>query len=205
MRIVAATPSGRAENGKRGAWCDRSSSPPCKPLPVAWFKRAHEDPDGGSKLGEDGLAGKPMGFGEARNGCVVEAHGKEDGLLVFPEQGQPGTDVIGVAHRRHDAEGSASEGASHLGNELFAAVPDRAEGTLLIAIKAAGMTTEVSQLVKGRPVPVDRLVERHLRRNLHIVERGDIVRFGSTDAKVSTMATIGILLPTGRSRRRAWW
>ena len=47
-------------------------------------------------------------------------------------------------------------------------------------------TCDVTYFVEHGAVPVGRIVVRCLRRYLHIVERGNVVRFGSANANVST-------------------
>ena len=47
--------------------------------------------------------------------------------LVLAEHLEPGAEIVGVAHRRHDAEQGAHEGAGHFGDQLFLGIQRRAE------------------------------------------------------------------------------
>jgi hypothetical protein len=42
--------------------------------------------------------------------------------LILAQHLQPGTDVVGVAHGRHDTERGTDEGTRYFGDQLFACV-----------------------------------------------------------------------------------
>ena len=50
------------------------------------------------------------------------------GVVILAQNIQPGGDVIGVPHRRHDAERGAAE-AAFIGDQLLEGILFRAEGT----------------------------------------------------------------------------
>lgn len=46
----------------------------------------------------------------------------DDGAVVFAQDVEPGAEIIGVAHRRHDRQCRADEGAAHFGHQFFARI-----------------------------------------------------------------------------------
>jgi hypothetical protein len=59
----------------------------------------------------------------------------------------PGTDVVGMAHGRHDAERGADERASHLCNQFLTRVRFGAERTRVVTVKAGCMTGPMDVIV----------------------------------------------------------
>ena len=55
-------------------------------------------------------------------GLRRRARGAHDGAIILAQHLEPGTDVVGVAHGRHDAELGTNEGTRHFGDQLFARV-----------------------------------------------------------------------------------
>ena len=64
------------------------------------------------------------------------AGGADDGAVVLAQHLQPGTEVVRVAHGRHDAERRAYEGARHFRDQLLARIGFRAIGTGQVAGEA---------------------------------------------------------------------
>jgi hypothetical protein len=73
---------------------------------------------------------------------------------------------------------------NHLGDQFLEGVFLRAEGAGEIAVQPAVMAAGVTQLVQGRPVPVDRLEIGLRRRHLHIVVGRNVEGPVAADAEV---------------------
>src|SRR5580693_956099 len=94
--------------------------------------------------------------------------GADDCSVVFSQQLQPGGDIVGMAHRRHDAERSTAESGVHLRYQLFERVFLRAEVAGKVAVQPVGSSTGMPQLMQRRAVPVDRLEIGLRRRDLNV-------------------------------------
>ena len=92
--------------------------------------------DGLARIGPEG----EQVVGRLRSG----AGGADDGAIVFAQHLEPGADIVGMAHRRHDAERGADEGAGHLGDQLLLGIQRRAESAGQIASEPRGMTDPVA-------------------------------------------------------------
>src|SRR5260221_59315 len=103
-------------------------------------------------LGRTGAEGEQV-VGRLRRG----ARGADDGAIVLAQDLEPGSDIVGMAHRRDDAERGADEGAGHLGNQFLLRIQRRAETARQISPETGGMAAPMAELVQGCPVPVDRL------------------------------------------------
>ena len=55
-------------------------------------------------------------------GLRCRARSSHDGAVILSQHLQPGTDVVGVAHGRHDTERGTNERTRHFGDQLFARV-----------------------------------------------------------------------------------
>src|SRR5438445_5559596 len=55
-------------------------------------------------------------------GLRCRARRTDDGAIILAQHLQPGTDVVSVAHGRHDTERGTNEGTCHFGDQLFARV-----------------------------------------------------------------------------------
>src|SRR5271156_2593025 len=67
------------------------------------------------------------------------ARGARDRAIVFSNDLEPGSDIVGVTNSRGDARGGANEGAAHFRDESLARINWRAEHARLVAIEARGM------------------------------------------------------------------
>ena len=122
---------------------------------------------------------------EEEVGGLARLRGRaDDGAIVLAQHLEPGADVVGVAHRRHDAERGATERGVHLGHQLFERVLLRAERAGEIAIEPVRGAAGVTELVERRAVPVDRLEIGLRRRDLHIVVRGHVEGAAAADAEI---------------------
>src|SRR6266567_4149430 len=99
---------------------------------------------------------------------------------------EPGTDVVGMAHGRHDAERGADERARHLGNQLLARVGFAAERTRVVAVKAGCMTGPMTELMECSPVPIDRFEISRRRWHLHEIAGRVVVGARTADAEIRT-------------------
>lgn len=101
--------------------------------------------------------------------------GPDDGAVVLAHHVEPGTEIVGMSHGRHDAERRACERRRHLGDELLLGVLLRAERTGQVAAQPVLGARPVAELVQRGPMPVHRLEIGLRRRHLdgvghHVVE-----------------------------------
>ena len=108
----------------------------------------------------------------------------DDGAIVLAQHLQPGTDVVGMAHGRHDAERGAAEGGIHLRHQLLERIFLGAEGAGEIAVQPVRGAAGVTELMQRGAVPVDRLEIGLRRRHLHIVVRWCVEGAAAADAEV---------------------
>ena len=99
---------------------------------------------------------------------------------------EPGADVIGVPYGRHNAERGTAEGSIHFRHKLLECIFLRAEGACEIAVQAMRRPACMTELVKGRAVPVDGLEVGLRRRDLHIIVHRHIEGTLAADAKVDS-------------------
>src|SRR5258708_29939212 len=104
--------------------------------------------------------------------------------MVLAQHFEPGSDIVGVAYRRLDAERGANEGAGHLGDQFLLCVKCRAEITREIASEAGGMTNPMAKLMQGGPVPIDGLEIGVGARDLNEIVNGAVECPLAADAKV---------------------
>ncbi len=105
---------------------------------------------------------------------------------------RPGTDVIGVAHVRLDAERRAAERRRDLGDQLLESIRLGPEGAREVAIQTVSRSARVGTFVKYGPTPIDRLEESPGRRHLYMVERCLVNSAIAADGKID---------PTGLDER----
>lgn len=130
--------------------------------------------------------------------------GADDGAGILAHDLQPRPDIIGMAHGRNDPERGAAEGRGLLGNHFLEGVFLRAERSGQISIETAVMAAGVTQLVQGRPMPVDRLEIGLWRRHLHVVEGRHIEGAITTDTEVDVGGPDQCLDPRFDQARRRW-
>jgi hypothetical protein len=94
---------------------------------ASWFgvsRAAHSLAVAGEEIGGsldefDGLVGVGPEGKQIVSGLRCGAGGAHDGAIVVAQDLEPGADVVGVAHRRHDVERSADEGARDFGDQFL--------------------------------------------------------------------------------------
>src|SRR3546814_16719174 len=74
-----------------------------------------------------------------------------------------------MTNGRRDAERRTGERRRHLGDKFLLRVAARSEPALLVAVQTAAVTGPMTKLMQRRPIPVDRLMKRSLRRHSHKV------------------------------------
>jgi hypothetical protein len=72
------------------------------------------------------------------------ARGTNDGAVIVAQHLEPGPDVVGVPHGRHDAERGADEGAGYLGTELFLGIERGTEPARQITAEPGGMAAPMA-------------------------------------------------------------
>ena len=102
---------------------------------------------GGETVGTFGYFDVSAGVG-AKSEQIVRrlrrgAGGADDGAIIIAQDVDPGSDVIGMAHRRHDSERGADEGARNLGHNFLVGILLRAERAGEIAIEAGPASASV--------------------------------------------------------------
>src|SRR3546814_9099967 len=76
------------------------------------------------------------------------ARGANDGAVILAQHLEPGSDVVGMPHGRHDAERGADEGASHLGTELFLGIGCGTESARQVTARSEEQTSELQSLMR---------------------------------------------------------
>src|SRR3546814_13761923 len=82
-----------------------------------------------------------LGIAKGENeigGLAGAAGGAEDRAIVFAQNLEPRSDIIGVAHGGHDAERGADEGGGDFGAQFLARIGLRSEAARLVAAQSLG-------------------------------------------------------------------
>src|SRR3546814_14221648 len=79
-----------------------------------------------------GLLGIAKGENEI-GGLAGAAGGADDRAIVFAQNLEPRSDIIGVAHGGHDAERGADEGGGDFGAQFLARIGLRSDAATLVA------------------------------------------------------------------------
>src|SRR3546814_3239359 len=111
-----------------------------------------------------------LGIAKGENeigGLAGAAGGAEDRAIVFAQNLEPRSDIIGVAHGGHDAERGADEGGGDFGAQFLARIGLRSEAARLVAAQSLGVAGPVREFVKGGAIEIDLIAEGGLRRHGH--------------------------------------
>src|SRR6266436_2802504 len=120
MGIFSATGAERLSLGfqpvaKRGAALLLSSAAAGAPV-VPEGGGSFRAPFGRSLIADIGLAVFRQESEDVVGGLARLRRRPDDGAILFADHLQPGADIVGVAHRRNDAERGATECGGHLGD-----------------------------------------------------------------------------------------
>lgn len=130
--------------------------------------------------------------------------GANNGSIVLAQAFKPGTDIVGVAHGRHDSERCAAKGRNQLGCNFFDRIELGAEGTGQVSVQAAGRSAGVTDFVQRRAVPVDGFEVGVWRWDLHVVEGRDVIGPVAADAEVD-VGGLDQRLDLRLDQARRWW
>src|SRR3546814_17514024 len=119
----------------------------------------------------------------------------EDRAIVFAQNLEPRSDIIGVAHGGHDAERGADEGGGDFGAQFLAPMGLRYEAARLVAAQSLGAAGPVREFLKGGETEIDLTAEGGLRRPAHEMAAGGLE---NPDAAHGELGAGGVLHPLGR-------
>src|SRR3546814_15246149 len=97
-------------------------------------------------------------------GLAGSGGGAEYRAIVFAQNLETRSDIIGVAHGGHDAERGADEGGGDFGAQFLARIGLRSEAARLVAAQSLGVAGPVRESVKGGAIEIDLMAEGEIGR-----------------------------------------